>query len=206
MMEIAEILKNRLAKELPGENSHRKMAPMVRPSASEALNYPDTRISAVLVLLFQMELEWNTLLILRSSYDGVHSNQVAFPGGKSEPEDLSLEHTALREANEEVGINQNDIEIIGSLSPLYIPPSKSLVTPYIGITDNIPEIKMDTKEVEETFFVKLSSLFEPSIKKEVTIKRKSHQFNVPAYVYNNYTIWGATAMMIRELEDILSNE
>jgi len=200
-----EQLKIRFKKPLPGEDAQFLMAPYTRQHIHhlEPENY-NPRKSAVLILLFPFENSIYTILIQRPIYNGVHSGQVSFPGGKFEEADTDLDHTALRETFEEIGVPSNDIEIIGKLSDLYINPSNFLVSPFIGYTNKKPNFFMDAYEVQKIIMVDLFNLNESSIKSEKTITHSNgHKIKTPYYEIDGLTVWGATAMMISELNVIV---
>ena len=124
-------LKSKFKQPLPGTASHLKLAPPNRAKEEllEKQNYLlAARQSAVMVLLYPVDNQLRTAFIKRSEYDGIHSGQIAFPGGKKEKTDQNFEETALRETFEEVGIKSDEIELIGQLSDLFIPPSNFIVT------------------------------------------------------------------------------
>ncbi|GAA0742910.1 CoA pyrophosphatase [Gaetbulibacter jejuensis] len=192
---------------LPGEASQIKMSPPYRlelmakqkeamknskHAGVMALFYPDTKQNAKL------------LLILRKTYKGVHSAQVGFPGGKFEKDDTSLEFTALRETREEVGVLEQSIKVLRALTPMYIPPSNFTVFPFFGITTTMPSFIKQEEEVEDLIEVELSHFLDDStmIKTSVPTSYKVN-VEVPAYKLNNHIVWGATAMMLSELKDLL---
>lgn len=189
---------------LPGEESHVQMAPIKRPAVEEARHWTDTRLSAVLILLYPVGEQLHTVLMLRPDYDGVHGNQVSFPGGKTEESDRDLFHTALREAEEELGIPGKQVRIIGTLSELYIPPSKALVTPVVGYMPGSPDYTPDPIEVAEVIEADVHDLLSDQYRQMVLIERKQFSMKVPAIQYGDYTIWGATAMMLNELRWVLN--
>ncbi|MTG98974.1 MULTISPECIES: NUDIX hydrolase [Myroides] len=160
--------------------------------------------SAVMMLLFPKGEEISLLLIERATYKGVHSGQVAFPGGKYEDSDLNLERTALRETMEEVGILPKDIEVIKPFTTVYIPPSNFIVQPYLGIVKDTPRIIPSVDEVANTIAIPLHALLDDTLIQQVPMTTSYAQsISVPAYVYEGYQIWGATAMMISELKETL---
>jgi len=143
-------LRKALSEPLPGTHSQGKMAPPHRPIELRVPKQGDHVIdSAVLILLWPDGDQISTVFILRPEYDGVHSNQIAFPGGKYELSDKDFVATALREAHEEVGINPETVTILGQLSPLFIPPSQFLVYPIVGYTSDIPVFIPDPVEIKE---------------------------------------------------------
>ena len=182
-----------------------KMASQFRlPSDMEFYDLSKARKGAVLILLYPHEDKINTILTLRPSYEGVHSGQVSFPGGKLDPTDESLAAAALREAEEEVGLNRNDIKLIGNLSNLYIPPSNFLVSPFVGIMNKKPQLKKDDREVEKIIEVPITYFLDETIRGRKTITpREFVSFETPFYDVEGHTVWGATAMMLSEMMEIL---
>lgn len=199
-------LSNRLNAPLPGERAQFLMAPVGRRDnkLNEAEKY-NARKSAVLILLYPHETSVNTLLIQRPVYEGVHSGQVAFPGGKFENDDIHLTNTALREANEEVGIVKEDVKILGKLTDLYIPPSNFLVSPFIGYTTYKPQFIANAYEVNKLIPTDLIELNNPTLISEQVIKHGSgYSLKTPCYIIDGLTVWGATAMMISELNAVVA--
>jgi len=163
------------------------------------------RKSAVMALFYpNEENETKIVLILRKAYEGVHSNQVGFPGGKAEPEDANLEVTALRETEEEVGVQQDAIDIIRGITSTYIPPSNFMVQPYIGVLYTTPTFIPQPSEVESILEVSLHNLLSDAstIEKKLTTSY-AVAINVPAFYLNDHVVWGATAMMLSEVKDII---
>ncbi len=191
---------------LPGEDIQFLMAPITRQKIKqlEPKNYFPKK-SAVLILLYPHGNSINTILIQRPVYEGVHSGQIAFPGGKFEENDRILENTALREANEEIGINTNNIKLIGNLTDVYISPSNFLVKPFVGFVPEISELKADSYEVSQIIHSDLFSLNNENIKGIKTIEHSNgFKIKTPYYEVEGFTVWGATAMMISELNAVVS--
>lgn len=162
------------------------------------------RYSAVMMLLYPKGNETSLLLIERSNGGGVHAGQVGFPGGKYELEDQSLEITALRETDEEVGIGADQIEVLKAFTRVYIPPSNFIVQPYLGIMTTTPRVQLSENEVASVIEMPLRTLLDDTIIKEVGLQTSYAEFvDVPAYVFNDFTIWGATAMMLSELKETI---
>ena len=200
-------LKERLEKELPGEDAQFLMAPFSRERIKEISeeNYFPKK-SAVLILLFPHENSIHTVLIQRPEYIGVHSGQVAFPGGKFEESDIELNKTALREASEEVGINSQNIEIIGNLTDIYINPSNFLVRPFIAYANQRPDFIANVHEVQKIIQVDLFCLNDKKIKAQKPILHSDGlKVKTPYYEIEGLTIWGATAMMISELNVVVES-
>jgi 8-oxo-dGTP pyrophosphatase MutT (NUDIX family) len=132
---------------------------------------------------------------------------MSFPGGKQEPNDADITQTALRETNEEIGIDPSHIRIIGHLSELYIPPSNFLVYPSVGVMKEEATFKKQDDEVEEIVEIPLSFFLDKNSRSTTKIKVMGNStVDVPAYVYGRYTIWGATAIMMSEFVYLLTEQ
>ncbi len=199
------LLQQRLANPLPAEIAQNKMTSRARISTQQyKVNNPNFKSSAVLILLFPHNSTIYSALIRRSAYDGKHGGQLSFPGGKVEPGDVSLENTAIRETGEEVGVRVNSTDILGKLSPLYIPISNFLVQPYIASLPTCPVWVKDNHEVAEVIEFPLSNLLDESLKDRRRITIGPNRFvDAPCYVLNNQVCWGATAMILAEFESLL---
>lgn len=192
--------------ELLGIEAHEVMVPIERRPYLDVESFKERqpRISAVMMLLYPKEGDTSLLLIERATYKGVHSGQVGFPGGKFEQSDVDLETTALRETMEEVGITANHIEVIKPFSQVYIPPSNFIVQPFLGVITETPIIIPSDYEVANIIEMPLNTLLDDSIVQNVYLQTSYADYiNVPAFVYNDYTIWGATAMMLSELKETM---
>ena len=203
-----EKLSIRLKKELPGEKAQALMAPANRKKYAELMSDATLtpQLSAVLILIYPEQHSLKTLFIQRPVYDGVHSGQIAFPGGRFENEDINLINTALRETEEEVGVKLTTDNIIGSLSDIYIYPSNYLVKPFIGYTDKKPQLLIDKREVEKCIETNLVALNDHSLKKETTINYTNGlKIKAPYYDVEGHIVWGATAMIISELNAVLND-
>lgn len=196
-----EQLKKELNVPLPGAVAQKTMAPKPIDSRrfQEDLMRP-ARPSAVLVLLYPFKNEVYTALMKRPLYPGVHSGQISFPGGKKENFDQDLVETALREAEEEVGVDRQDIEVIGELTDLFIVVSNFRVKPVIGLMNNKPEFILDPREVEGLLNVGLKDLNLPKYQSTKQMSFKNNiTINAPYYNVQGNVVWGATAMIISEL-------
>lgn len=205
-LDPVERLREALKGPLPGHDRFLEHSGYKRPDLEKARQLdPPPRESAVLALLHPYEGVWHTLLMLRPPYEGVHGGQVSFPGGRREPEDASLEGTALREFMEETGARGTDIEVIGTLTSVYIPPSRSLVTPYVGVATALAPLAPDPREVAELIHVPLHQLLRTDILKqrEQYIQVLGRPTQIPYFDVNGHVVWGATAMMIAELRELL---
>ena len=193
--------------DLPGETSHYKMAPIERLKelTKQSLKKNKAKRASVMVLFYPNKAgETHLALILRKTYKGVHSAQVGFPGGRQEVSDLSSKHTALRETQEEIGVLQEDIRVLKKLTQIYIPPSNFFVEPFIGTCDKTPQFVLQQTEVEALIEVKISDLLDDGI---YCTRRLSTSYatdiEVPAYILNTHVVWGATAMMLSEVRELL---
>jgi 8-oxo-dGTP pyrophosphatase MutT (NUDIX family) len=196
-----EKIRELLSLPLPGESAHREMMSYRRATAPEARKAdPPPRQSAVLMLLMPFPEEIHTLFIRRPDYEGVHSGQISFPGGKKEETDSDLMATALRETSEEIGLEPESIEVLGTLSEIYIPPSHFLVQPYVGWLNHPAEFRPDTREVSEILIEPLQRLFAPDNITETRIYIPTFKawIQAPSMNIQGHTLWGATAMMVHE--------
>ena len=194
-----------MARPLPGLVAHRRLVPPERrPDLGKA--FPnERRVAAVLALLYPMNDRVCCALIRRPSYPGVHGGQIAFPGGQVESEDSDLLHTALREAWEEVGIQAEKVQRPTELTRLYIPPSRYEVVPFLGLSDRRPDFILQTSEVDELIELPLEELMLPNVYGEVSVHTTRGLLNVPAYQWRDEIIWGATAMIVAEISDLLND-
>ncbi len=203
--EFIKELQQRIENGLPGIEAQRKMAPSIRRiKEHEEYEYVDVKKAAVL-LLFQHVAESgvNIILIKRTENTGVHSGQISFPGGKMDTTDADTEATALRETEEEIGVDKKQVNIVGKLSNLYIPPSNFYVFPYLGYVKQKVEMHPSEKEVAKIIEVPLNKLFQADAKGIMTVERKNLRFSAPYYDYENLKIWGATAIILSELQILL---
>jgi len=201
-------LKNQLKNPLPGPRAHTRVAPADRIEGLENQDWPsDAKRSAVTFLLFPKEGKIHTLLMKRPEYSGVHSGQVSLPGGQREKTDKNLMETAIREYGEETGVILEEGFYLAPLSEFYIPPSNFLVQPYVAFANELDELFPDETEVESLHQIALEDLFKRGnfTTEEILIRNRENKtisIKAPCYMINGLRIWGATAMMISELQMI----
>ena len=199
-------LKTNLQKPLPGEEAQFEMAHVKREKLADLFaEYKNYRASAVLILLYPNEQnQTSVLLIERMAYNGHHSGQIAFPGGKVEPGDIDLEATALREFFEETGSDAIPT-VIGKLTPVYIPVSKFMVQPFVSYVEEKPNFTASAYEVNELIEWEIDHLLNPEIIKETTLEpTPGLKLKTPYFDVKGKVLWGATAMMLNELKWVLS--
>ncbi|MGB0521808.1 MAG: NUDIX hydrolase [Flammeovirgaceae bacterium] len=191
-------IRHRLSKDLPGFSAHEKMLVPGRKARSAKIK-PNPRISAVLLMLYEDNDILHFPLILRPKYDGVHGGQMALPGGGIEAQDTDLEATALRESFEEIGYTVPKTQVLGQLTPFYIPPSNSMVTPYVAYTTEKPRYNIDPKEVDRVVIADIHTLQNPDNHTTKLIDLPNgQQLHAPAYLVDGEIVWGATAMILAE--------
>lgn len=167
------------------------------PAKDPAGVFPEAAVLMPITRTHEPEI----LLTLRSSNLSTHGGEVAFPGGRRDAEDLSLEHTALREATEEVGLPSGMVELLGPLSPL-ISRYGIKVTPYVGLVPDYVEYHANDAEIASVFFVPLRFFCQPPQELRWYTDPEGRVRPVPSYYYGEYKIWGLTALMIIELVNL----
>ena len=178
---------------------------MAPPFRKQLIEQPiDNPKRAAVVCLFHEGIDDETFfyLIRRSTYPGVHSNQIGFPGGQIDSTDKSPWDAAKRELEEESGISVKDVTLIKEMTPLYIPPSRFLVDCFMGYTDGKTELIIDAKEVQQVIPVAVHELLNAN--SGFSSQVGSNGVEVPIYTLSDNIVWGATAMMLAEIKSILS--
>ena len=195
------VLEQMLQEPLPGFQAQKVMI----PSGRDIL--PDDTIkknAAVALLIFPGENEKREIVFIRRpEYNGPHSGQVSFPGGKMDPEDDNLLETAIRECFEEIGVRLKSSDCVGSLSSLHISASGFLVHPYVFVLEKEPIFAKDDKEVMYLIRCSLEELTHDRLIKNTTLKIRNENIEVPYYDIQNEIVWGATAIILAEFIYIL---
>ena len=189
---------------LPGEESQQKMRVNYDQSIELPFSKNNSTASAVLILLYLEDNEIHFFLTKRSNELEHHKGQISLPGGTQE-ENEELTHTALRETQEEIGINKTSISIIGSMTPLFVPVTGFMIHPFIGYSSNKLEPTPDPSEVEAIFSVNISDLLNEA---NQTIEKRNirgYDVEVPYFKLNNYEVWGATSMILSEFRDLIKS-
>ena len=199
-----EVFKNT---QLLGIEAQFKLAPKMRLEYNaKKIEANNPKIAAVLALFYpNQNNEVSLLLTKRANYIGTHSGQISFPGGKFEKSDLNLKETALRETFEEVGIFQEKIDIVREITEVYIPPSNFSVTPFIGILNDIPVFKLNS-EVAKIIEIPFPDLLDDTMLGSISITNSyMKETSVPCFNFDGSVIWGATAMILSEIKELLKN-
>jgi 8-oxo-dGTP pyrophosphatase MutT (NUDIX family) len=193
--------------DLPGEAVQLKMAPIERllEMKQQAREVNSAKRAGVMALFYpDSNMDTHLVLILRKTYKGVHSAQVGFPGGKLEDSDNSLEAAALRETEEEVGVLAKSISVVKELTEIYIPPSNFFVQPFLGITKTTPNFIRQEAEVESILEVPLTHFLDDRILiTKILTTSYATDIEVPAFLLNGHVVWGATAMMLSEVRELV---
>ena len=194
--------------DLPGEEVQFKMAPIARLGdlKRKSVSFENVKKAGVMALFYpSVEFDTKLILTLRKRYKGVHSAQVSLPGGKIEARDRSFEDAALRETEEEVGVPRERVTIVKQLTELYIPPSNFYVQPFLGITHQTPKFTVHEREVEALIEVSLTDFMDNScITTQTLTTSYATDLVVPAFLLNDHIVWGATAMILSEIRELLS--
>ena len=198
---------------LNSKTSQIKLAPSFRKefiklNSNKLLN---SKKAAVTAALYADENNLvRLILILRNTYNGVHSNQIGFPGGRVEEDDKTLFDTAIRETYEEIGVAVEKNELIKELKEIYIPPSNFNVYPFLVLLNHPPSFVKDDKEVKEIITIDLDSLLNCKITQTlIPVPTKLNELNtqndllVPTFKLAGYNVWGATAMILAEAREMI---
>jgi 8-oxo-dGTP pyrophosphatase MutT (NUDIX family) len=204
--DLLQHISERIKGPLPAKEALKMMFPNIKAMPEKL---PETvRLSAVMLLLYREEETWHLLAIRRTEDGHAHSGQIGFPGGRKEESDESMLQTALRETYEEIGIAADQIQVLGALSPVYVVVSNFNVFPFVGYLPDSVSFRLSPNEVQAVLKIPLNELFaqETKVLTEVVspafpeIRRKVNAYKV----MDEVIIWGASAIMIAELELLLT--
>jgi len=202
-------LEEKMREGLPGKGAQYRMAHVARQTEYPI---PDHARQAGVLALFYPDLEkrWHLALIERVSHNpnDRHSGQISFPGGRFEEEDQTLLRTALRETEEEIGVDTSSVKVLGALTDLYIPVSNYQVHPFVGILSHTPTFSPQWDEVQSIVETPLDILCDPATRQRTDLRLSDHIVlkNVPFFNVSGKVIWGATAMMLSELLELLEEK
>jgi 8-oxo-dGTP pyrophosphatase MutT (NUDIX family) len=196
-------LEKKLAGLKPGYRAQLGMCPIPRPGHQAYDEVEDKSLKAgVLVLFYPLEDRIHLVLTRRTDKVDFHKGQISFPGGRREKNE-ALEQAAMREAQEELGIDPDSIRVLGMLTPLYIPPSNYCIYPVVAITEHRPDFRPSHLEVAEVLEIPLDHLLSPQNVRWETWTLKGTDVEVPFYAFSKHKIWGATAMVLAELLEMI---
>ena len=188
---------------LPGQQSHLKMIPPGRELTVSIKDTEEVRYSSVLLLLFPYEGQLYTCLTKRATCMKHHPGQISLPGGKIEDGEHP-EVTALREAQEEVGVDPADVLLLGQLSELYVQVSRFKIYPFVGWVDHKPDFVINVAEAEKVILFPIQEFYEGRKLKNFPVQTNSGLLNVPCFIFEGEVVWGATAMILVEFFDLLN--
>jgi 8-oxo-dGTP pyrophosphatase MutT (NUDIX family) len=204
--EFLKLFKEELVHHLPGEKAHLRMSPSNRPISSSALkNAIEVRDSAVAIVIFKKDNQLECILTQRADYEGNHGGQVSFPGGKKDPDDANLEETARRECYEEIGISLHSGILLGQLTDVFIPVSGFLVKPFVYYHTELPQFIKNEREVAEILTFPLFDLKKEDLisSMEIRLPNGTIYKDIPYFNLSDKKVWGATALILNELREIL---
>ncbi len=192
--------------QLPGIKAHQEMSPMNRPLSYDEIDPSNYRESSVMFLVYEKRGVPHTVVIERNTYKGVHSGQIGLPGGKSEDVDDSLFETALRETNEEIGVEKEAVNHLIDLSTVFIPVSRFIVNPFISVLEERdPLFVPDPREVQRIIEIPISDIIDASNIRKTNIKTGNGLVlkDIPYFDIQDQVIWGATALIFNEVRCLL---
>lgn len=192
--------------QLPAREAHFKMVPLERIESlkNQKLDDLNPKTAAVMMLFYPKNGRTHLVLIVRNSYEGIHSAQIAFPGGKYETSDQNYKNTALRETHEEIGIPPSVVDIVMPFTQLYIQASNFLVYPFLGVCREEIAFVLDKNEVAQIIELPLNNFLNDDLIVTTTMTTSySKKIEIPAFKIDGHIVWGATAMMLNELKEVL---
>lgn len=202
LKEFTNILNEDLNNGLPGFEAQKLMSPSIRDHALKTSDPNLARDSSVLLLFYIKNGQLHLPFIKRTTGNTNHSGQISLPGGKYEESDANRTITAVRETNEELGVDCKKIKILGFLTELYIPVSNFMVLPVLGYCENRPDFTLNEFEVEKIIEMPVAQLFAENNISEFTFEKNGFTIHAPYFPAFEHKIWGATAMILSELKTI----
>lgn len=205
LLELVEKLQERLKQELPGAKAHEVLRATPVGSVLPKFEHKvPPKPGSVLILLYTESNEIYFPLIKRPDYLGAHSGQVSLPGGKAEAGETVFD-TALREAQEEIGVHPSQVKVLGTLSEFFVVPSNFMVTPVIGVAEGKPVWVPDQHEVARVLHGRLENILgENAIRTQEIMAAGRYRMHAPHFEVEGEIVWGATAMMLNELRVLLT--
>lgn len=200
--QFIQILNKELNNGLPGFEAQELMSPSIREHALKTSDPSIARDSSVLLLFYPNNGQLYIPFMKRTTGNTNHSGQISFPGGKYEESDANRTITAIRETNEELGVEYEKIKILGFLTELYIPVSNFMVLPVLGYCDKRPDFTLSEFEVEELIEMPITQLLDKNNTSEFTMEKNGFKIHAPYFKAKEHKIWGATAMILSELREI----
>jgi 8-oxo-dGTP pyrophosphatase MutT (NUDIX family) len=197
-------IREKLKLELPGRTSHMKLAPF--PARLDYIIPEDVHNAAVLILLYFKNDELHFPLITRHPHSphDKHRGQIALPGGRTDTSDTNTWYTSVRECSEEIGVDRDYIELLGALTPIYIPVSHHHVYPYVGFSNQELKFTIQPEEIDAIHEIPLSTLLDQEIRKvQELITTDGPLRQVPTLQIENLVVWGATGMILEEFTDVI---
>lgn len=198
MKNQVELLHQAFKNTLPGDAAHLEMMPEIRKNQKFNFESRELKESAVMLIIEDIYHSANIIFQKRVADNTPHSAQISFPGGKQDPEDLNNLDTALRECEEEIGIQRSELKMLGGLSPIIIPISGFRVHPFVSYTETKLNVQINNNEVDYLIRVPLSFLLSENSRQLVDLSSRGMVFTVPCFIFQEEIIWGATAMMLNE--------
>ncbi|NND72963.1 MAG: CoA pyrophosphatase [Rhodothermales bacterium] len=200
--QLYELLRHRLRDVLPGHGAHLRMAPFHRRDPDiHGVHGRDCRQAGVLAIV-DIRVEPSFVLTIRRPELNTHGGQISFPGGKCEFGETHVQ-AAMRETFEEIGVLPSAYKVAGALTPLFIPPSNFCVHPYLAVLTDDVSWTVDTTEVEDVLMAPFASLVDPGNAREGVRQIRDLRVKVPYFDISGNEVWGATAMMLAEITDLL---
>ena len=200
---FVERLRSGLAADRPTRAAHARFAHALSYGRNRGPAPWDVRQSAVLVLFYPHAGVWHVPLLVRPADMKSHAGQVALPGGKFEGREDD-QQCAVREAEEEVGVAASELELVGRLTPVYIYPSNFIVHPCVAVARVPPIFRPNPSEVAQILEMPVACLWDESRLGRDVIRRQGVEFSAPCFFFEQRRIWGATSLMLSELQAVLS--